>query len=210
MRSYQINHLQYKGGCFLKDQIVSVQYRDVNVFCAVTVPVIVVASTFCARDFRSPCPLRPMVTGQHRYLHSRFQRCKCKDNPCPCIYCPYTTNTPPSHEYSMNDSMSWSWVLLFWHCYFKWTSLPVLLELVKEIALYITVWRCGLKAIYWSGCFDLTWSWSHDTHSFHCCTFSSFVRARFHDGQMARSFWAPFENIEFSFNLKRNQFYPCQ
>ncbi len=51
--------------------------------------------------------------------------------------------------------------------------LPVLLGLVKEIALYITVLRCGLKAIYWSGCFDLTWSWSHDTHLFHCCTFSS-------------------------------------
>ena len=129
-------------------------------------------STFCARDFRSPCPLRPMVTGQHRYLHSRFQRCKCKDNPCPCIYCPYTTNTPRLMIIqSMTLMMSWSWVLLFWHCYFKWTTLPlpVLLGLVKEIALYITVCRCGLKAICWSGSFDMTWSWSHDTHSFHCC-----------------------------------------
>ena len=96
---------------------------------------------------------------------------ECKDNPCPCIYCPYKTNTPRLMIIQSMTRWVWSWVLLFWHCYFKWTTLPlpVLLGLVKEIALYITVCRCGLKAICWSGSFDMTWSWSHDTHSFHCC-----------------------------------------
>ena len=118
-----------------------------------TVPSSSFLSTFCARDFRSPCPLRPMVTGQHRYLHSRFQRCKCKDNPCPCIYCPYTTNTP---RLMIIQSMT-RWVEVE-SSYFDTVISneppfpPVLFGLVKEIALYITVWRCGLKGIYWSCC----------------------------------------------------------
>ncbi len=111
-----------------------------------TVPVIV-ATTFCARDFRSPCPLRPMGPAFFNLWYAKHLISMTMTtsswrlyNPCPCIYCPYTSNTPrPMIIQSMTLMMRWSWVPLFWHCYFDEPSLlPVLLGLVKEIALYIT------------------------------------------------------------------------